>query len=59
MLRWICDKTHKNTIRNERILGFPGASHVNDKTRETHAMVWSCYDEITYIASKEMSRYVG
>ena len=34
MLRWMCGKTRKDKIRNERIRGFLGITPIDDKIKE-------------------------
>lgn len=36
MLRWMCDKTLKDKIMNEKIMNYLGVAIMDDKIRERH-----------------------
>jgi len=42
MLRWMCDNTRRDKVRNEDISTKIGVISIEEKMREPPRMVWSC-----------------
>lgn len=52
MLGWMCGKTHKDILRNEKISEDLEISPTEDKIKKTTNMVWSHYEEIIHSVNK-------
>ena len=58
LLRWMCGKTRKIRIRNERIQEHLAVASIGD-IKSHYEMVWTCSTQTNDNASEERFFYVG